>query len=265
MKKSKFSEEQIVKILAEAAKPDKTVTAVCRAHGVSENTYYVWRRKYAGLETEDLRRLRGLERENAQLKRIVIAGPGVGYRQAWARGRKEFGHLGPNRVHRVWKQEGLSLKKRRTRKFKTGRTVPTKSERPNHVWCPDFCFDYALNGTKLKILAILDEHTRECLDLTIATSLTAKTVGQILEGLFATLERRSFFAATTGRSSFARPSGSPLRPTAARASSSSPDLPGRWARRIIQLAHEGGVPGRGGVRQPGGRADQDRPVAAVLQ
>ena len=71
MKKSRFSEEQIVKILAEAARVDKTVVEVCRAHGVSENTYYTWKRKYGGLETEDLRRLRDLERENAQLKRIV--------------------------------------------------------------------------------------------------------------------------------------------------------------------------------------------------
>jgi len=51
----------------------------------------------------------------------------------------------------------------------------------------DFCFDWALNGTKLKILAILDECTRECLDLTIAASLTAKAVGRIMDEL---IERR---------------------------------------------------------------------------
>ncbi len=71
MKKSRFSEEQIVKILAEAAKGDKTVAEVCRAHGASQNTFYLWRRKYSGVQTEDLKRLRELERENSQLKRIV--------------------------------------------------------------------------------------------------------------------------------------------------------------------------------------------------
>lgn len=71
VKKSKFSEDQIVKILSEGAKGDRTVAEVCRSHGVSENSFYVWKRKYAGLQTEDLRRLRELERENSQLKRIV--------------------------------------------------------------------------------------------------------------------------------------------------------------------------------------------------
>lgn len=71
MKKSKFSEEQIVKILAEAAKGDKTVGEVCRSHGVSQNTFYLWKRKYSGVQSDDLKRLRELERENAQLKRIV--------------------------------------------------------------------------------------------------------------------------------------------------------------------------------------------------
>ena len=71
MKKSKFSEEQIVRILGEAAKGGKTVVQVCRDHGVSENTFYLWKRKFGSLEAEDVRRLRDLERENAQLKRLL--------------------------------------------------------------------------------------------------------------------------------------------------------------------------------------------------
>ncbi len=71
MKKSKFSEEQIVRILQEAASGKKSQAELCREHGVSPNTFYVWKRKYSGLQTEDLRRLRELERENAQLKRLL--------------------------------------------------------------------------------------------------------------------------------------------------------------------------------------------------
>ena len=71
MKKSKFSEEQIVRILQEAALGQKTQAELCREHGVSTNTFYLWKRKYAGLQTEDLRQLRDLERENAQLKRLL--------------------------------------------------------------------------------------------------------------------------------------------------------------------------------------------------
>lgn len=71
MKKSKFSEEQIVKILQEAASGQKTQSQVCRDNGVNLNTFYIWKRKYAGLQTDDLRQLRDLERENAQLKRLL--------------------------------------------------------------------------------------------------------------------------------------------------------------------------------------------------
>ncbi|HVL40190.1 MAG TPA: transposase [Fimbriimonadaceae bacterium] len=70
MKKSRFSEEQVVRILQEA-ESGKAIQEVCRAHGVSEPTFYAWKRKYAGMETQDVRRLRELEAENAALKRIV--------------------------------------------------------------------------------------------------------------------------------------------------------------------------------------------------
>lgn len=70
MKKSRFSEDQIVGILGEVA-AGGSVRQVCRAHGVSENSYYVWKRKYGGLQTQDVKRMRELEAENAALKRIV--------------------------------------------------------------------------------------------------------------------------------------------------------------------------------------------------
>lgn len=72
MKKSKFSEEQIVRILQEAVSGGKTQAQVCKDHGVSQNTFYLWKRKYVGLETEDLRKLRELELENEAL-RILLA------------------------------------------------------------------------------------------------------------------------------------------------------------------------------------------------
>lgn len=71
MKQSRFSEEQIIKILREAQKGEQTISAVCRAHSISENTFYKWRQKYGGLEVADARRLRDLERENWRLKRLL--------------------------------------------------------------------------------------------------------------------------------------------------------------------------------------------------
>ena len=71
MKKAKFTEEQIARILQEGASGQSTQTELCRKHGISQNTYYTWKRKYGGMETEDVRRLKELERENAQLKRLL--------------------------------------------------------------------------------------------------------------------------------------------------------------------------------------------------
>lgn len=71
MKQSRFSEEQIIKILRDAERGEQTIAAVSRAHGISENTFYKWRQKYGGLEVADARRLRELERENSRLKRLL--------------------------------------------------------------------------------------------------------------------------------------------------------------------------------------------------
>jgi putative transposase len=71
MKKSKYAEEQIVRILQEAASGKHSQAELCRDHGISPATFYTWKRKYAGLQTEGLRQLRELERENAQLKRLL--------------------------------------------------------------------------------------------------------------------------------------------------------------------------------------------------
>jgi putative transposase len=70
MKGKRFSEEQIIRILRELA-GGKPMAEVCRQHGVSEQSVYRWRSKYAGMEVADLRRLRELESENRRLKHLV--------------------------------------------------------------------------------------------------------------------------------------------------------------------------------------------------
>ncbi|MFY9232983.1 MAG: transposase [Fimbriimonadaceae bacterium] len=71
MKKSKFSEDQIVRILQDAEAGGLTHAELCKKHGVNLNTFYIWRRKYSGMQTGDVRRMRELEAENAALKGIV--------------------------------------------------------------------------------------------------------------------------------------------------------------------------------------------------
>ena len=70
MRKSRFSEEQIVGILQEHAAGEQT-GALCRRHGISQQTLYRWKAKYDGLEGKEVKRLKALEEENARLKRLV--------------------------------------------------------------------------------------------------------------------------------------------------------------------------------------------------
>jgi putative transposase len=71
MKKSRFSAEQIVSILNEAAKQETKLAEICRKHGITEQTYYRWCRAYGGLQVSEAKRLRALEDENGRLKKLV--------------------------------------------------------------------------------------------------------------------------------------------------------------------------------------------------
>tara|TARA_R110001606_G_scaffold302460_1_gene449932 strand:- start:1035 stop:1298 length:264 start_codon:yes stop_codon:yes gene_type:complete len=70
MRKSKFTEEQIIAILAEQERGMAT-SDVCRCHGVSSATFYKWKAKYGGMDVSDARKLKTLETENARLKKLL--------------------------------------------------------------------------------------------------------------------------------------------------------------------------------------------------
>ena len=70
MKRSRFTDEQIVRILQEADKDP--VAEVAKRHGVSEPSIYAWRKKFGDLGTDDVKRLKQLEQENSRLKKLVV-------------------------------------------------------------------------------------------------------------------------------------------------------------------------------------------------
>ncbi|MTI63318.1 MAG: transposase [Methylophaga sp.] len=68
--KKRFTEEQIIRILKEA-EAGLPIKELCRKHNISDVTFYTWRKKYGGMEVSEARRLKGLEQENAKLKKLL--------------------------------------------------------------------------------------------------------------------------------------------------------------------------------------------------
>lgn len=71
MKKSRYTEEQIIKVLKEWERVGGAAKDVARLHGLSDKTLYTWKAKYGGMEISEAKRLKALEEENRKLKRIV--------------------------------------------------------------------------------------------------------------------------------------------------------------------------------------------------
>jgi putative transposase len=71
LKQARYTEAQIVDILGQAARGDMTIRDVCNLQGISEQTFYRWKRKYGDMTTSEIKRMRELEAENARLKRLL--------------------------------------------------------------------------------------------------------------------------------------------------------------------------------------------------
>ena len=117
-----------------------------------------------------------------RLKEIGAKHKRFGYRRAHALLRRSGQLVNHKRVHRLWKRENLSVRRRLKRK----RATAPKQERlcvaeqPNAVWCVDFVQDQTATGRKLRFLTVTDEFTRESLAVEVGLNLPAATVCAVL-------------------------------------------------------------------------------------
>jgi transposase InsO family protein len=115
------------------------------------------------------------------IKRVIdLAGEygRYGYRRITALLRQEGFHVNHKRVERIWRQEGLKVPKKQS---KRGRL---RAEYPNHLWSYDFALERTHDGRPIRILAVMDEYTRECLMVDVARRLTSEDVLYQLGQLF---------------------------------------------------------------------------------
>ncbi|MGB3877138.1 MAG: IS3 family transposase [Shinella zoogloeoides] len=146
MKRSRFTEEQILGMLKEQEAGAKTAD-VCRKHGISDATFYKYKAKYGGMDVSDARKLRALEDENAKLK---------------------------------------TVRKRGGRKRALGTRCPLAlPSRTNEHWSLDFVSDAFTDGRRFRVLTVVDDFTRECLCLVADTSLSGGRLSRELDSLIA--------------------------------------------------------------------------------
>nr|WP_235862897.1 IS3 family transposase [Vibrio ruber] len=257
--KKRFNEQQIITILKEA-EAGIPVRELCRKHGISDATFYTWRKKYAGMDVSEARRLKALEDENARLKKLLAEamldaealklgsqpkvltvedkrkavkaiqeGTTVSERRACflvgihrasmryqpqvnredeallirikelALERRRFGYrrihcllrregidVNHKRVYRLYSELGLMVSKRRRRKSQCVELQPLQLPSvANHTWSMDFVMDALCNGRRIKCLTIVDDYTKECLDIPVATGISGDEVVITLESIAA--------------------------------------------------------------------------------
>ena len=118
------------------------------------------------------------------MKQLSAQYPRYGYRRMRIFLQRQGHRLGWHRTHRLWRQAGLQLPRRRPRRrIASGRPRPLPATMANFVWAYDFVFDACANGQQVKCLTIVDEFTRECLAIDVAGSIRSRRVIEILAQL----------------------------------------------------------------------------------
>ena len=120
----------------------------------------------------------------ARLRQLASERPRFGYRRLHALLRREGEEANRKLVYRLYRAEGLAVRRRSRRKLRVARPEPVAAvARPNQRWSMDFVHDYMAGGQRLRTLNVVDAYTRECLAIEVDTSLPAARVVRVLDKL----------------------------------------------------------------------------------
>lgn len=121
-----------------------------------------------------------------RIRELAAERPRYGYRRLHAMLRRDPAWAGVNRklVYRLYRQEGLAVRRRKRKKLRQPRPAPLPlPSRPNERWAMDFVHDYLADGRRLRMLNVVDTCTRECLAIEVDLSLTGERVTRVLDAL----------------------------------------------------------------------------------
>jgi putative transposase len=150
--------------------------AACRALRLARSGFY--RMARASVESRRLRK---------EVLEFSARHPRYGYRRLTALLRREGFEVNPKRVARIRREEGIKVSKKQRRMKRLGISTAqrARAERPRQVWSWDFVEDQTENGSRFRILTILDEHTRQCVAVHAAWSIRAVDVITVPEAAIA--------------------------------------------------------------------------------
>lgn len=138
----------------------------------------------------------------AEMRRLAVRWPRYGYRRITALLRRDGWRVNVKRVHRLWKQEGLQIRRKARKKRRLGHGANACDRRrpryKNHVWGYDFVSERTERGGQVKLLTVVDEFTRECLTIEVGRTFTGRDVIATLEELFAIRGRPKYLRSDNG-------------------------------------------------------------------
>lgn len=144
MKKNRFKEGQIIAVLKEHV-AGIGIAELCRKHGISDATFYTWRKRYGGMEVSDAKRLKALAKERCRF----------GYRRLQILLRPEGIEVSHKKLFRLYREERLTVCRRGGRRRAMGTRAPlTLSQGPSQRWSVDVVSDQLSDGRRFSVLVV---------------------------------------------------------------------------------------------------------------